>query len=303
MDGLFIVNKPAGPTSHDVVARMRRILRQRRVGHTGTLDPTASGVLPIVVGRATRLAKFLSGADKSYEARVRLGIETDTFDSSGAPVGSVHTGPFPTAETVRRALDGFRGTFMQQPPIFSAKKVDGKRSHRLARARAHGAQAVAEAVPLPATARVTVTRLEVLHAENDALTLALDCSAGFYVRTLAHDLGKVLGTGAHLESLVRHRSGQLTLADAVDLAALERNPQEASASLVPLERMLPDLARIVLTMEGVRRAEHGRDLGPADYEGIALDAFVRLFDPAGQLVGIAEPAATRGLLHPSVVLR
>ena len=128
MDGLLIIDKPQGPTSHDVVARMRRVLRERRIGHTGTLDPMATGVLPLVLGRATRLAKFMSASDKTYEAAVRLGVATDSGDAQGTPVGAVSSGPWPAREAIDAALDAFRGTFLQQPPAFSAKLIDGTRS-------------------------------------------------------------------------------------------------------------------------------------------------------------------------------
>src|SRR5438128_3508871 len=126
MDGLLIVDKPAGPTSHDVVARVRRRLRERRVGHTGTLDPAASGVLPLVLGRATRLARFLSASDKTYEAEIRLGAATDTYDALGVVSGPMHQGPWPAREQIERALDAFRGSFLQSPPAFSAKKIGGR---------------------------------------------------------------------------------------------------------------------------------------------------------------------------------
>ena len=167
MDGLLVIDKPVGPTSHDVVARVRRILGEQRVGHTGTLDPGASGVLPLVVGRATRLARFLSAAGKSYDAAIQLGVATDTGDSAGTPVGRVFQGPFPERESIDRALDAFRGTFLQQPPAYSAKKIGGKRSHRLARAasRALAALPASPAAPpalavLPAPVSVTVYALE-----------------------------------------------------------------------------------------------------------------------------------------------
>src|SRR3954447_478494 len=134
MDGLLIIDKPAGPTSHDIVSRMRRVLREKRIGHTGTLDPAATGVLLLVLGRATRLAQFLSASDKAYEAVVRLGFATDTADAMGEPAGPIWTGPLPSREAIEAALENFRGTFLQQPPAFSAKKIDGKRSHALARA-------------------------------------------------------------------------------------------------------------------------------------------------------------------------
>src|SRR5688572_13593351 len=143
MDGLLIIDKPSGPTSHDVVARVRRALGERRIGHTGTLDPAATGVLPLVLGRATRLARFLSASDKSYEAVVRLGVGTDTQDAAGAPSGPSYRGALPSREAIDRALDAFRGTFVQQPPAYSAKKIAGHRSYKIARATAkHSASAL-----------------------------------------------------------------------------------------------------------------------------------------------------------------
>ena len=141
MDGLLIVDKPVGPTSHDVVARVRRLLHERRIGHTGTLDPAASGVLPIVLGRATRLARFLSSASKGYEALVRLGFATTTADAAGDPLGPAFTGPFPDRAAIEAALHAFRGTFLQQPPAFSAKKIGGERSYVLARRQGQAGQA------------------------------------------------------------------------------------------------------------------------------------------------------------------
>ena len=308
MDGLLIVDKPAGPTSHDVVARVRRILRERRVGHTGTLDPIATGVLPLVVGRATRLARFLSARDKAYEAVVAFGYATDTGDAAGRPVSPPRHDALPSRDTIERALDAFRGTFLQQPPAYSAKKIGGKRSYAIAR--------TSTAVPdlRPAIAKVTVQRLDVVDLHGQHLTLRVECSSGFYVRSLAHDLGEQLGVGAHLAGLRRTRSGDCTLDDSIALDAAERDPAATIDRLIPLARMLPSLRAVALSPEGVRRACHGHDLGPADTEkGVGRlfqDAasksppdpfFVRLFDPAGDLIGIAEPA-TSGLLHPFVVL-
>ena len=155
MDGLLIVDKPSGPTSHDVVARMRRVLREKRIGHTGTLDPMATGVLVLVVGKATRLAKFLSASDKSYEAIVRFGFATDTADAQGRPVGPVTDGAAPAREAIDAALEAFRGTFMQQPPTYSAKKIDGQRSYKAARARASVGSDETPAGALPAPTSVT----------------------------------------------------------------------------------------------------------------------------------------------------
>src|SRR5437762_10622266 len=150
MDGLLVIDKPAGPTSHDVVVRIRRVLGERRVGHTGTLDPAATGVLPLVLGRATRLARFLSAGEKSYEAVVRLGIATDTQDAEGVATGAAHAGPFPARQAIDSALDAFRGTFLQQPPAYSAKKIDGRRSYRLARARSRQPSFTGGGAPPPA---------------------------------------------------------------------------------------------------------------------------------------------------------
>jgi tRNA pseudouridine55 synthase len=331
MDGLLIVDKPAGPTSHDVVARVRRALGVRRIGHTGTLDPAATGVLPLVLGRATRLARFLSASDKAYEAVVRLGVATDTNDAEGRAAGQSHQGPLPSREVIDRALDAFRGTFLQQPPAYSAKKIDGQRSYRIARAsaRAEGDQLLctgdgvpppsrtdADASPetarhgrgrpsLPAPVSVTTKAIDLIAVDGDRVTLRVECSAGFYVRALAHDLGERLGIGAHLLSLRRTRSGDITLDQGLTLDAIERDPACGVRAIIPLSRMLPGLLSVILTSEGVRHAVHGRDLGPGDTEkGVQgpYPFFVRLIDPAGDLVAIAAPKGALGLLHPAVVL-
>ena len=296
MDGLLVIDKPAGPTSHDVVARVRRLLRERAIGHTGTLDPMATGVLPLVLGKATRLARFLSDGDKIYEAVVTLGRATDTADAKGTPIGVPWQGPLPSLEAIERALDAFRGAFLQQPPAYSAKKIDGVRSYKLARAAS---------APQPASVLVVARAIEVLAVEGGRVTLRVTCSAGFYVRSLAHDLGAALGTGAHLSALRRTQSAGWTCADALPLERAEREPALAAQSVVPLARMLTHLPSITLTAEAVRRATHGRDISSADssWGTPAVAApWVRLLDPEGNLVAIAEPGAAAGLLHPSVVL-
>jgi tRNA pseudouridine55 synthase len=298
MDGLLVIDKPAGPSSHDVVARIRRVLGEQRIGHTGTLDPAATGVLPLVIGRATRLARFLSASDKSYDAAIQLGFSTDTGDAAGTAAGPRHEGPFPSGDAIDRALDIFRGSFLQQPPAFSAKRVAGTRSYRLAR----GGAGV-----LPAPVTVTVHGIEVLEVNGDLLRLRIDCSSGFYVRSLAHDLGNLLGVGAHLLALRRTRVAGLGLGDALALDTAEREPERAIAQTIRLGRLLPDVPSIVLTMEGVRRAGRGQDLTPGDAvgglsQGWSTQRIVRLLDMSGDLVGIAEPAARAGFLHPSVVL-
>jgi tRNA pseudouridine55 synthase len=316
MDGLLVVDKPSGPTSHDVVARIRRALREQRIGHTGTLDPMATGILLLVVGKATRLAKFLSGSDKSYDAVVRLGFATDTADAQGQRLGPVIDRAMPSRAAIDAALDAFRGTFLQQPPAFSAKKIDGQRSYKLARdarlepsrdkSNPPGASDLRDRPDppaLPSPCRVTTTRLEIVSIEADRVTLSMDCSAGFYVRSLAHDLGERLGVGAHLSALRRTRNGDFGLDVAVELDAAERDPAAAVSAMRSLAGMLPRLAAVVLTAEGVDRVGHGQDVRPIDHEpsAISRQPFLRLLDHTGALVAIAEPAAA-GVLHPSVVL-
>jgi tRNA pseudouridine55 synthase len=315
MDGVLVIDKPAGPTSHDVVARLRRVLRERRIGHTGTLDPAATGVLPLVVGRATRLARFLSATDKRYDAVVRLGVSTDTYDAEGAIVGAPFGGEWPSRDALATALDAFRGRFLQQPPAYSAKKISGTRAYVLARRRSVRGTApetnrpgmaglVTDSRDVPDAVTVTVHALELLTVDGDRLTLRLVCSAGFYVRSLAHDLGLRLGTGAHLAALRRTRSGEFGIEQALPLALAERDRDAALAALVPLDRMLGSVAAVVLTEKGARHAASGRDLGPDDVSSPwpAALALVRLVDPSGHLVGIGNPARTPGFLHPSVVL-
>ena len=306
MDGLLVIAKPSGPSSHDVVARLRRVLGERRIGHTGTLDPLASGVLPLVIGRATRLARFLSAADKAYDAVIRLGYATTTGDAEGAAITPEYHGGWPAYDVVDRALGDFRGAFRQQPPAFSAKKVDGKRSYRRARLQASRGEA-ASTIEAPPEVDVHVRRAELLALDESRATVRLECSAGFYVRALARDLGERLGTGAHLESLVRTRSGTLTLGDALPLDAAEHpvaGRATAVAAIIPLSRMLPDVAALSLTAEGVTRAVHGRDVRPEDIDqgGVAPTSLVKLLDAAGDLIGVAAPKAGTGLLHPFVVL-
>ena len=341
MDGLLIVDKPAGPTSHDVVARMRRALGEKRIGHTGTLDPAATGVLGLVLGRATRLAQFLTTSAKSYQAVVRFGFATDTGDAQGRATGPSRTTAFPSRTDIDAALEAFRGTFLQQPPAFSAKKIDGKRSHKLARARIRDARlkpsrsdepgssrsddpaGPARPAPpaLPAPVSVTVHRVEIVSTEGDYVTLRVDCSAGFYVRSLAHDLGERLGVGAHLASLRRTRSGDFGLDRAIDFNTAERHPDRAAAAVISLADMLPGLPTFNLSTNGVRRAMNGCLLGQRDsvtgespipnpqsaipnpQSAIRSPQFlVRLLDPSGVLVGIARKSSSPGLLHPSVVL-
>ena len=295
-EGVLVIDKPLGPTSHDVVASARRILREKRIGHTGTLDPLATGVLPLVIGRATRLASLLSSAEKEYEAGIRLGAATATYDAAERLARGDPPPPAPPVDvsTVEAALASFRGPFEQMPPPYSAKKVGGVPSYTLARKnRPAGLAAV----------RVTVHGLTLLGLDEGLVRVRIVSSAGFYVRSLAHDLGALLGCGGHLEALRRTRAGSFGLEKAVRLEDLEARAGGAAGLVIPLEGLLPELPAVRLTERGARRASHGNFLTAEDLaeSGPGPVARVRLFDGAGRLLGIAEPGPD-GLLRPSIVL-
>jgi tRNA pseudouridine55 synthase len=301
VDGVLVVNKPAGPTSHDVVDRARQALGVRKVGHTGTLDPFATGVLPLCVGRGTRLARFLAASDKAYRAVVRLGFATTTDDLTGAPLAA----PRPVAVdhvAVQEACRRFVGAQLQVPPAYAAKRVGGRRLYDLARRGV-----IVDRAPQP----VQIHELHVFGVEGDRLELELRCSAGTYVRALARDLGEALGTGAHLVSLVRTFSAGFGLHDAVPWTDLLASARQR---LLPLRRVLLHLPAVRVTPEGLHAIRFGRDLTRRE----VLSGFpespverLRLMDPAGNLLALAVPKgftpripglAPEPVLHPDVVL-
>jgi tRNA pseudouridine55 synthase len=313
MHGILVVDKPHGVTSHDVVAAARRALRETRIGHTGTLDPLATGVLPLAIGRATRLVRFLTASDKEYEATVRFGFTTDSYDVTGAETS--RTDAVPSRDAVLAALDPLRGGYLQRPPAFSAKKVGGRRAYDLARRD----QAVT-LTPVP----VRVSRADLLELTGSQARLVLTCSAGFYVRSFAHALGERTGTGACLEALRRTRSGEFTLDDAVRMDMLSEEQQVASR-LIPLDRLLPGFPAVRVTSGGRGSVSHGRELSASDYEPVGGSAsrhppyvrgpgaadvhadpasgeWVRILDDAGALVAIGTRGRSLESLHPSVVL-
>ncbi len=299
MNGILIVDKPTGPTSHDVVARVRKAVRLRRIGHTGTLDPLASGVLPLVLGRATRLSQFLSADEKEYVADVRLGGSSDTYDAMGRlshPAPNAGGGSdWPTAASLESVLSEFRGTYWQTPPPFSAKKIAGTPAYRFARRD--------QAVELRPVS-VTVSALTLVAHSHDVVRLRVVCSAGFYVRALAHELGVRLGCGAYLEGLRRTRVGSFRVEEAVPLGAIENAGTEALQYLLPMNRLLEEYPTVVVNPRGLKRATHGNALGPEDLAGPPPPASIpkaRVVDSDGALLAIAEPVSG-GLLHPVVVL-
>ena len=304
MNGALLVDKPVGPTSHDVVARARRALGERSIGHTGTLDPLASGLLLLLTGRATRLASLLAGALKTYDATVRLGFSTDTFDAAGErqPLeGGIAPSTIDDA-AVDDVIAALRQQRRQMPPAFSAKKVGGVRAYKLARRN--------ETPELNAV-DVCVYAMEWTRAEPDVLHITLTCSAGYYVRAMAQEIGRRLGCGAHLEALRRTRVGGFDVADAAPLDVIDREGRDAAARLLPMETLLTSLPAVRLTDQGEVRARHGNvltlthvarwDEGDAALSPAAGEPVrYRVFNPAGSLVAIAE--ATPAGLHPFIVL-
>ena len=301
-DGVLIVDKPTGITSHDVVTRVRRILRTRRIGHVGTLDPLATGVLPLVVGRATRLASLLSLGDKIYHAVFRLGISTDTYDVTGkivSPKTPKKKHQKLTREIVEATSMNFVGTFKQLPPPYSAKKIGGVRAYKLAR----------RLEPfLPKAVEVTVKEFQIEKLTTDHIVCRVICAPGFYVRSLANDLGQALGCGACLDTLRREQSGPFILSEASSIDRLEKNKDHSSRHLIPMARLLPNLPSVVVTEGGVRRAKHGNTINsehfkitPEKTPAAALRDRVKLYDDSGNLIAIAEKVAT-GILHPRIVL-
>jgi len=305
MDGVIVIDKPEGLTSHDVVVAARRLLGEKRIGHTGTLDPLATGVLPLACGRATRLVRFLSAAEKEYEATVLFGVTTDTLDVTGEEIS--RSGRVPSRETLVAALRSFEGEQLQVPPAYSAKKVAGRRAYELAR---RDEPVALDPVP------VRVSRVELLEYGNDRCRVRLTCSAGFYERALVRDLGERCGTGATLEALRRTRSGDFALDEAIDLDTLgpvrdRTNPESRvpnpgmETALIPMERLLPGFPAVTVTAEGLTRVSHGQHVRPVDLTGdapVEAAEWVRLLDSSGALVGLGTPQRLSGFLHPEVVL-
>ncbi len=313
MDGVLIIDKPAGLTSHDVVARLRRTIRERRVGHTGTLDPFATGVLVVLVGRATRLAQFLSGADKEYAAVIRLGYATDTGDVTGRRISKENfTAATQRPQSLRReeietALAALRGEIEQTPPMYSAKKIAGRKLYELAR---RGEEVERK------TIRVVVNEFEIMIGNHEALkpnddgscdlAVRVVCSAGAYIRTLAEDFGKQLGVGAHVAELRRTRAGQFKIEDAITLERLTELAQSESLEqmLISPDATLSSLPALQLGVDAARRIVHGIDLQLEEANGSSWtsDQAVRLRNEDGQLIAVGIYDSERSTIHPKVVI-
>jgi len=290
MNGVIVIDKPAGMTSHDVVNRVRRILQEKSVGHLGTLDPMATGVLPLVAGRMTRLAQFYTTSNKSYEGEIRFGISTTTYDAEGDPIREIPLENL-TLDRILESAAGFTGTIEQMPPPFSAKKVGGVPAYKLARKN--------KEVELKAV-QVDVKRFEIFDLMGDRARFTCDVSSGTYVRSLAHDLGQKLGCGAHLSALRRTRSGEFCMEDAVTLEALAAAMQNDTAPQLFFHprRLLPNFPSVTADDETVSKIRHGRAVNLPELSRAKL---VKVFEGQANLIAIASRVAGT-LFHPKVVL-
>lgn len=299
MDGIFVLNKAAGMTSHDVVARVRRLAQQKRVGHAGTLDPAATGVLPVCLGQATRVAEYLSESGKAYHAMIRFGVVTDTYDAEGA---IVRTSPVAvTEDDIAAALPEFLGEHMQAPPVYSAIKRGGQPLYKLARA---GHEVAVELRP------IVIYALRVVAWSPPDLELDVECGKGTYIRSLAYDLGERLGSGAHLAALIRTRSGPFTLKQSITLEALEETLGDGSWRdyFYAADEALLERRAAILAAENEARVRNGQLVRldsslralelPAPEDGELLRAYAT----DGRFLGILRWEAAMSAWQPHKVL-
>ena len=289
--GILLLDKPSGPTSHDMVMIVRRGAGQKQVGHAGTLDPLATGLLVICLGAATRLSDYMRGRDKRYRARVRLGQSTNTYDADGEI--TTKSDAIPDHAAVEEALVKFRGLIQQRPPAFSAIKRGGRKAYELARA---GQTIELEARP------VEIYSLELLEWQPPELTLDVLCSAGTYIRSLAHDLGQTLGCGAHLTALRRTASGNYQINEAVTLDELKKSFEigDWRLHLRPADEAVAEWPEVGLTAEAAARIQHGQSIPLEDAQ--RADDWARAYNPAGEFIAILRADARAGVWRPYKVL-
>jgi tRNA pseudouridine55 synthase len=293
VDGALAVDKPASWTSHDVVGKLRRLAGTRKVGHLGTLDPIATGVLPLVLGRATRLARFYSRGEKIYDGLIRFGWSTDSYDRTGVPT-SPETSPALDAEEIERHLAKFRGTILQKPPAVSAKKIAGVRAYKMEREQAEG-----ELVPVP----VELYELRLVEVNGSLARVYARCSAGTYMRSIAHDLGQALGCGAHLKDLRRLASGDFKIEQAKTIPELEElaASQRLGEALIPAAEMLPEFPCVHVDDIVAGHIRQGRSFPVSPFRAEQGARYVKALSRAGELLAIGE-AKLPNLYHPVVVL-
>jgi tRNA pseudouridine55 synthase len=290
MDGVLIIDKPRGLTSHDVVNRVRRILGQRSVGHLGTLDPLATGVLPLVTGNLTRLAQFYAASEKIYEGVIRFGYATDTYDAEGEPASPEQTVKV-SLEQLRELAARFKGVIEQMPPPFSAKKVHGVPAYKLARKHKN--------VPLKPV-RVEIKELEILAVDGDRASFQARVASGTYMRSVAHDMGREMGCGAHLESLRRTTLGEFNLSQAHTLEQLEEAAKagEPEEMFIHPRQLLPQFPCVTATEEMATRIRSGRTVNLPE---LSRARQVKVFAGQRELIAIATRVAGT-LFHPKIVL-
>jgi tRNA pseudouridine55 synthase len=290
MNGVLIIDKPAGLTSHDVVNRVRRSLQQRSVGHLGTLDPMATGVLPLVTGNLTRLAQFYTASEKTYEGTIRFGFATDTYDAEGSP-SSTPAIVKVSLEQASEVAAGFRGVIEQMPPPFSAKKIQGVPAYKLARKR--------QEVPLKAV-QVEIKELEILGGEGDRITFRAKVASGTYMRSVAHDMGQRLGCGAHLESLRRTSAAEFDLSLAHTLEEVDSAGRQGTIEELFLHprRILPEFPCVTANDEAAARIRTGRTVNLPE---LSRQRQVKVFYGQAELIAIATRVAGT-LFHPKIVL-
>jgi tRNA pseudouridine55 synthase len=297
---LLLVDKPAGPTSHDIVQAARRALKERRIGHTGTLDPAATGLLLLCVGKATRLQQFLLGWEKTYAGEIRLGFATTTYDTEGTPLAAAAPVPALDEALLADLVQRFSGELDQLPPSYSAKKTGGKKFYELARA--------GEQVPLEPK-RVTVHALRLWPSAPDRLGFEVSCSSGTYVRSLAHDIGQILGCGGHLASLRRLHIGPYRVEHAVTAEALANRPEEIPASaLLSLAAITLPFPDVKVNPTALAHFGRGQEIAIREIDGeFAPGSLVAVRDRTGELAGIGTvatfmPRARTLSLAPRLVL-
>jgi tRNA pseudouridine55 synthase len=293
VDGVIIVDKPRDWTSHDVVNKMRRFAGTRKVGHLGTLDPSATGVLPLVIGRATRLAQFYTRNDKIYEGVIHFGNSTDSYDADGEPT-SPEVAVTLDRTGVEAALDHSRGEFDQMPPSVSAKKIGGRAAYELVRK--------GQPVDLKAV-RIHVSKLEILSMEGCEAAVRVHCSAGTYLRSIAHDAGQALGCGAYLKNLRRIASGDFRIDSARTLEQLATLSEEGriAEALVPASQLLPEFPAEMVDAITAGQIRNGRDFRVSPFRPNTGSRFVKALNSEGDLIAIGE-ARLPHLYHPVLVL-
>lgn len=290
MNGVLIINKPGGLTSHDVVHRVRRIAGQRSVGHLGTLDPMATGVLPVVLGNMTRLAQFYLKSEKTYQGVIRFGFATDTYDAEGQPE-TEKSSMSVSLELVRALAEKFRGVIEQVPPPFSAKKIHGVPAYKLARKK--------KEVHL-GPVQVVIKEFEILGCENGDAAFRARVASGTYIRSIAHDMGKAAGCGAHLLSLQRTSVAEFNIEDTCTLEQLEQATRSDTLQelFVHPRKLLPGMPSVTATDEVASRIRHGQAVNLPDFSGARQ---VKVFLGQRELLAIATRVAGT-LFHPGIVL-